>query len=228
MTLFSTFLISTIFTILMIPVLVNLACKFDILDFPDSRKIHCDPVPRIGGLAMALGALIPILLWVPFNAFVKSVLFGSCTLVIFGLVDDIKNIRVLTKFAGQILAALFVILYGGLKIKSLGALGPAGFLLPDWLSIPLTLIVIVAVTNAINLTDGLDGLAAGITLITFLCIGYLSYLENIQSFEIQVPCLQKSHQLHPLHWVSFKRNLYGICKMPHHGVQHFRGLKFDP
>ena len=184
MILFSTFLISTIATILMIPLLINLACKFDVLDFPDSRKIHCDPVPRIGGVAMALGAFIPILLWIPFNAFVKSVILGSSILIIFGLVDDIKNIGVKTKFAGQIIAALIVILYGGLKIKSLGIFGPAGFFLPDWLSIPLTLVVIVAVTNAINLSDGLDGLAGGVTLITFLCIGYLSYLDNIQAFEI--------------------------------------------
>lgn len=184
MILFSTFLISTIATILMIPLLINLACKFDVLDFPDSRKIHCDPVPRIGGVAMALGALIPILLWIPFNPFVKSVILGSGILVIFGLVDDIKNIGVKTKFAGQIIAALIVILYGGLKIKSLGVFGPTGFFLPDWLSIPFTLVVIVAVTNAINLSDGLDGLAGGVTLITFLCIGYLSYLDNIQAFEI--------------------------------------------
>jgi len=184
MILFSTFLISTIATILMIPLLINLACKFDFLDIPDSRKIHCDPVPRIGGVAIALGALIPILLWIPFNPFVKSVVLGSGILVIFGLVDDIRNIGVKTKFTGQVIAALIVIIYGGLKIKSLGIFGPADFILPDWLSIPLTLIVIVAVTNAINLSDGLDGLAGGLTLITLLSIGYLSYLDNIQAFEI--------------------------------------------
>ena len=133
---------------------------------------------------MTLGALIPILLWIPFDSFVKSVVIGCGIIVIFGLVDDIKNIGVKTKFAGQIIAALVVILYGGLKIKNLGAFGPSGFFLPDWCSIPLTLIVIVAVTNAINLSDGLDGLAGGITLITFLCIGYLSYINNLQAFEI--------------------------------------------
>jgi len=184
MILFSTFLISTIATILMIPLLINLACKFDILDIPNSRKIHCDPVPRIGGVAMALGAIIPIVLWVPLNPFVKSVVLGAGILVLFGLVDDIKRIGVKTKFAGQIIAALIVILYGGLRIKSLGEFGPTGFFLPDWLSISLTLIVIVAVVNAINLSDGLDGLAGGITLITFLFIGYLSYLHNLQAFEI--------------------------------------------
>ena len=92
MVLFSTFLISTVATILMIPLLINLACKFDILDLPSSRKIHLDPMPRIGGIAMAFGALIPIYLWTNFNVLVKSVIFGSTILVVFGFVDDMKNI----------------------------------------------------------------------------------------------------------------------------------------
>jgi len=124
---------------------------------------------------MALGALIPILIWAPANQFVRAVIIGSGIVVFFGLIDDIKSLGVKVKFAGQIAAALTVILYGGVKIKSVGMLLP-GFLLPDLLAIPLTLIVIVGVTNAINLSDGLDGLAGGITLISFICIGYLSYL----------------------------------------------------
>jgi UDP-GlcNAc:undecaprenyl-phosphate GlcNAc-1-phosphate transferase len=82
------------------------------------------------------------------------------------------------------MAALIVIIYGGLRIESVGMFAQKGFILPIWLSIPLTLVIIVAVTNAINLSDGLDGLAGGITLLTFLCIGYLSYLNEFQAFEI--------------------------------------------
>jgi len=184
MILFSTFLISTITTILLMPIFINLACKLNFYDLPNSRKIHCDPIPRIGGIAMALGAFIPIIIWTPMSEFVKSVLIGSGILVIFGLTDDIREIGFKTKFFGQILAALIVILYGGLRIESLGMFAPRGFILPIWLSIPLTLIIIVAVTNAINLSDGLDGLAGGLTLLTFLCIGYLAYLNQFQAFEI--------------------------------------------
>jgi UDP-GlcNAc:undecaprenyl-phosphate GlcNAc-1-phosphate transferase len=133
---------------------------------------------------MALGAFIPIIIWVPMSEFVKAVLIGSGIVVIFGLVDDIREIGFKTKFIGQIFAGLIVILYGGLNIQSLGMFAPSGFLLPEWLSIPLTLIVIVAVTNAINLSDGLDGLAGGVGLLTFLCIGYLSYLNQFQAYEI--------------------------------------------
>ena len=184
MILFSTFLLSAIVTIIVMPILINLACKFKLVDMPNSRKIHCDPIPRIGGIAMAFGAFLPIILWAPMNRFVIAVLLGSSVLVIFGLIDDLKNIGFKSKFIGQIIAALIIILYGGLKIQSLGGLIPGDYILPDWVSIPLTLLAVVAVTNAINLSDGLDGLAGGITLLTFLFIGYLAYLVKFQSFEV--------------------------------------------
>lgn len=184
MILFSTFLLSTIVTIILMPVLINLAYKLKLVDIPNSRKIHSDPIPRIGGFAMALGAVLPIVLWAPMTRFVMSVLLGAAVLVAFGLIDDLKNIGFKEKFFGQIIAALIVILYGGLKIQSLGGLIPGNYILPDWISIPLTLVVIVAVTNAINLSDGLDGLAGGITLLTFLFIGYLAYQVKAQTFEV--------------------------------------------
>jgi UDP-GlcNAc:undecaprenyl-phosphate GlcNAc-1-phosphate transferase len=135
MILFSTFLISTIITIILMPFLIDLARKTNLLDIPNNRKIHCDPVPRIGGLAMALGAFIPIIIWVPMSEFVKAVLIGSGILVIFGLVDDIREIGFKTKFIGQILAGLIVILYGGLKIQSLGMFAPSGLLLPGFVDL---------------------------------------------------------------------------------------------
>ena len=184
MILFSTFLLSTIVTIILMPILINLACKLKLVDRPNTRKIHCNPIPRIGGIAMALGAVLPIFLWAPMTKFVIAVLLGSGVLVAFGLIDDIRNIGFKEKFFGQIIAALIVILFGGLKIQSLGGLVPGNYILPDWISIPLTLVAIVAVTNAINLSDGLDGLAGGITLLTFLFIGYLAFLVKAQAYEV--------------------------------------------
>jgi UDP-GlcNAc:undecaprenyl-phosphate/decaprenyl-phosphate GlcNAc-1-phosphate transferase len=183
MILFSTFLISTIITILLMPIFINLAYKANILDIPDQRKVHLNPIPRVGGIAMGLGAFLPIILWAPMDHLVKSMLIGSGIVVLFGLIDDVKHIGFKPKFVGQIVATLIVILYGGVKIKTIGMLGPPGYLLSDWISIPLTLLVIVAVTNAINLSDGLDGLAGGISLLTFLCIGYLAYSYNFKPLE---------------------------------------------
>ena len=192
MILFSTFLLSAIVTIIVMPILINLAGKMDLLDIPNSRKIHYDPIPRIGGIAMFIGAFLTIILWAPMNRFVVAVLIGSSVLVIFGLIDDKKNIGFKSKFIGQILAALIAILIGGLKIKSLGGLVPGNYILSDWISIPLTLVAIVAVTNAINLSDRLDGLAGGITLLSFLFIGYLSYLVKFQAFEVMALAMMGS------------------------------------
>jgi UDP-GlcNAc:undecaprenyl-phosphate GlcNAc-1-phosphate transferase len=184
MILFSTFLLSTIVTILLMPICINLANKLNLLDFPNDRKVHGVPIPRIGGIAMATAALLPIILWAPMDRFVMALLIGSAIIAIFGIVDDIKQIGFKAKFTGQILAAMTVVLYGGLGIESLGIFAPRGMILPNWISVPITVVIIVAVTNAINLSDGLDGLAGGLTLLSFICIGYLSHLDNILAFKI--------------------------------------------
>lgn len=92
--------------------------------------------------------------------------------------DDVKDLGYKPKFFGQIAATLVVIFYGGLTINNLGDLLPYGLDLPQFIAIPLTLVAIIGVTNAINLSDGLDGLAGGISLLSFLCIGYLGYRCN--------------------------------------------------
>ncbi len=162
-------------TIALIPFFRGLALKMNAMDVPNERKVHKYPMPKSGGIAMALGAFIPILLWSPADDFTRATIIGAGIVVLFGLLDDMKDLGFKTKFAGQFAAALIVIIYGGVKIKSLGMLLPDDVLLPDWLAMPLTFIVIVGITNAINLSDGLDGLAGGISLLSFLCIGYLAY-----------------------------------------------------
>jgi len=124
---------------------------------------------------MALGALVPVALYVNGDPLVHSILIGAWIIVIFGVVDDFKNLSYKAKFIGQVSAALVVIFYGGLKIQFLGDCMPDGVIFPNIIAIPLTLLAIVGVTNAINLSDGLDGLAGGSSLLIFICIGYLAY-----------------------------------------------------
>jgi UDP-GlcNAc:undecaprenyl-phosphate GlcNAc-1-phosphate transferase len=145
------------------------------MDEPNPRKVHAHPVPKVGGLAMAVGALVPVILVADGGRFVNSVLIGAWVIVFFGLIDDLKNLNWKAKFAGQIIAALVVIFYGQLNICFLGTCLPDGVSLPEALSLPLTLVVIVGVTNAINLSDGLDGLAGGTSLLIFLSLGLLCY-----------------------------------------------------
>ena len=171
-------LISMIITIALMPGSRAIACRLQAIDVPNARKVHSGVIPKCGGIAMAIGSMAPILLWAPITPLTKAVLIGSIILVIFGVMDDIRDLGFKTKFAGQFCAALVAILVGGVKISSLGSLLPEGVILPDWIAIPLTLVVIVGVTNATNLSDGLDGLAGGISLLIFICIGYLGYCER--------------------------------------------------
>ena len=176
----TTFLISMFTTIVLIPILSGVAIKLKFLDIPNERKVHKKPIPKVGGIAMALGVVIPILLWAPANDFVRSVTVAAWVIVIFGIVDDYKNINYKVKFGAQVAAALIVVFFGGLQIHTLGGMLSPGTELPGFISIPLTLLVIVGVTNAINLSDGLDGLAGGICLLSFICLGYLSYRQGYQ------------------------------------------------
>lgn len=166
---------SVFITISLVPLFGKLAYRLHALDMPDSRKVHTRPMPRFGGLAMALGMLITVFIWLPRDSFVKAFLVGSMVITIFGFIDDMVGLGYKTKFLGQILAALVIVLGGKVRIVTLGTILPSSLCLADWFSYLLTLIVIVGVTNAINLSDGLDGLAGGICLLTFCCIAYLAY-----------------------------------------------------
>lgn len=172
----STLLISMFVTMTMIPIFRSTAFRLNKgLDLPEPRKVHDVPKPRVGGLAMAFGTLIPVLFWVETGRAVNAVLLGAWIIVLFGILDDIRSLGWKAKFFGQALASAVVVFYGGITICNLGDCLPQGTVLPGYVSLPLTFIVILGATNAINLSDGLDGLAGGISLLIFICIGYLAY-----------------------------------------------------
>ena len=174
----TTLLVSTIITIVVMPYSRELAIRLQAIDKPGPRKVHDHAVPKCGGLAMAIGAMTPVMLWAPKIPVIKGMLIGSLLIVLFGLADDSKDLKPTTKLLGQIMAALLIIFVGEVKINDLGAILPGGMLLPDLAAIPLTVLVIVGVTNATNLADGLDGLAGGIALMIFVCLAYLAIVER--------------------------------------------------
>jgi UDP-GlcNAc:undecaprenyl-phosphate GlcNAc-1-phosphate transferase len=176
MTYFAALLLSMFITIALIPVFKTVALRMNAaIALPDDRKMHSIPMPQVGGISMALAIIIPIIMWCIKDAFIQSVLISAGIIVLFGVIDDCVNLNYRIKFSAQAIASLIVILYGGLKVQSLGALLPEDFLLPDFIAIPLTVLIIVGVTNAVNLSDGLDGLAGGISLLSYVCIAYLAY-----------------------------------------------------
>lgn len=173
---FFSFIIATFATMVLVPPLGRVAQWLHAVDLPAPRKIHDAPVPRLGGVAMAIGAMLPPLVWATLDAQMIGVLCGIAIILIFGIWDDLKNIGYQLKFLGQILAVLIVVLYGGVVIRYVPFLGLSP--LADSMAIPLTVFALIGVTNAINLADGLDGLAAGITLLSLAVIAVLAYAAN--------------------------------------------------
>jgi UDP-GlcNAc:undecaprenyl-phosphate GlcNAc-1-phosphate transferase len=165
--------ISALFvTMVLVPPLMRLAAPMRLLDVPDARKIHTELVPRCGGLAIASGILLPIVMWLPKDGAMTAVLTGALVIFLFGLWDDVKDLDYRIKLTGQILA-LGVAVNGGVVLEHypFAGLDPVSV----WLAYPATAIIVLGVTNAINLTDGLDGLAAGCTLLTLAMIAFLAY-----------------------------------------------------
>lgn len=166
---FSTLVLAMFTTIGLVPLLTCLAERFQIMDQPNARKVHTVPVPRVGGLAMVIGMLPPIFLYSRLDSFAVVVLIGAAVIVLFAVIDDIVGLGYQVKFIGQIVAALVVIFGADLSVPSLGGAFDS-LLSRPWVALPLTLLIILAVTNAINLMDGLDGLAGGMMVQVFLCL----------------------------------------------------------
>jgi len=151
------------------PLVKTLAGKVGAVDVPkDNRRMHDHPIPRLGGLAIFLGFVIAVLLLIPLDAPKKGMLLGAVIIVVLGVFDDIHALPALPKFVVQIVAALIAALAGNrievLSNPNIFSDNPTWVL--GWLSVPVTVIWIVAITNAVNLIDGLDGLACGVSTIS--------------------------------------------------------------
>lgn len=161
------------------PLVIKLAKKIGAMDVPkDDRRMHKKPIPRMGGLAIFVGALAAILIFIPLNSAMIGLLAGGSLMFLVGFVDDIKNLSAKIKLVFQIAGAC--ILYGfGVRITFMGLpfIGYQDFSLPV-VSFLLTLIWVVGITNTINLIDGLDGLAAGIAAIASASIAYTAFVND--------------------------------------------------
>lgn len=160
-------------SILLMPLLMRMAEPWGFVDQPDARKVHQVAVPRIGGLAIAASAIITLLLIFSDNSEVIIYIASASVIVIFGAWDDRADLNYKVKFFGQIVAAIAVVLVGNVRLEFLPFFGLER--MPDALSIPVSVFFLVAVTNATNLIDGLDGLAGGLTLMT---LGAIAVFEN--------------------------------------------------
>ncbi|MDY6824139.1 MAG: MraY family glycosyltransferase [Thermodesulfobacteriota bacterium] len=175
---FFAILIAFYIAVTLIPVLRRYAMKWRMTDIPDERKVHKNPTPRVGGIGIVIGAMIPILGLIHYSRESIAFLAGVAVLIIAGVWDDLYGLNYRMKFLGQILAVIAVMAVGRIFIANLGVWGGTEVILPIWIAVPLTFFFILGITNAINLADGLDGLAGGISILIFFSIGLLGFLDN--------------------------------------------------
>lgn len=146
---------------------------------PNHRAIHLDHTPRLGGLAIFAGFMSAITIFGQFGAGVQQLLAGCVIMLFIGAKDDVISVSAFKKFFVQILATGIVMVMGDVRISSLqGFLGI--YELESGVSFAFTFLVIVGITNAINLIDGLDGLAGTIILVISLCFGTYFYFYSIE------------------------------------------------
>lgn len=170
-------------SVVIMPFIKKIAEHIGAMDIPDSRKVHSEPKARLGGLGIFFSFLIGLMLFVDISNFstlvnrrIMSILVGSIIVVITGMCDDIKPLKAKEKLLFQILSACIVVFYGNLLLDKLTVFGyTINF---SYFAYPLTIFFIVACENIINLIDGLDGLAGGISSIFFASVVTICLFAN--------------------------------------------------
>lgn len=192
------FFLSLVITLVLVPLIRRQAIKVGLYDIPDERKIHKFPIPRLGGVAMwlgfmgALGILAAFGWHAPVGHPLWGILTGGGIIFALGLADDIKNISPYFKLLVQILAALAAF-YLGVQVNTLDLPG-SQLLMLNALSLPVTVIWIVALANAMNFIDGVDGLASGVAMISAVTLAVVAmftgqYTEALLASLLAGACL---------------------------------------
>ena len=173
---FFSFITSLFICMALIPPLQLNAGRWSFMDLPGGRKVHKNPIPRIGGIAFGFSALVSIFFWVPQDQVIAPVLLSALIILGFGIWDDRAGLNYKIKLVGQLLAVFVVVFIGHVHFEQIPFLYEEEA--PLWITIPLTMVFLVGASNAVNLSDGLDGLAGGLAFLSFAGIAYLAYLSH--------------------------------------------------
>lgn len=182
--------LTMILAFLITPLIKKLALKIGAVDKPNERRVNTKTMPTAGGLAIYIAFSISALFFfpdlIPFN-YALHLVISSGIVVITGLIDDIFELKPRQKLFGIVLAALYVCFVFDITVSTI-SLPHIGLIPLEWLSYPFTILWIAGLTNAINLVDGLDGLASGISIIALTTIGIVGYIaSSTGAVNLQVP-----------------------------------------
>ena len=175
-------IIAFVVSYILTPYMGQVGKKQNMVDMPGHRKIHEEAIPNLGGIVIFFGFLLSLLFVIGIEGQFRALLIGGIIILLLGVVDDIANLSPKHKFVIQMIPALIVIIYNSDLINNVIANQLKSFDLFGYLLYPILIFWIVGVTNSINLIDGLDGLACGVSfiaLITFLVLGLRQNLEAL-------------------------------------------------
>ncbi len=169
------------------PLSIKLAYKLDIIDKPrDDRRVHNRPIPRFGGMGIFLGSMAALIIPAILNSSIRVAMLGGLMMYGLGVADDILDLKPMVKFGGQLITATFVYAMGirirfiNLMIMPVSQENKALLYFGAGIAYIITVLWIVGITNAVNLMDGLDGLAAGCTAIMSLSLAYVAYIHGVR------------------------------------------------
>lgn len=168
-------LVTFVSSIILVPIMRKVAIHVNALDEPNARRLNKVAMPTLGGLAIFFSFMLGYMLYANQSLQMLSILMGSFLLVIFGMVDCINPVKAKYRFLVQVVAAAIIVFYGNIVLNEITIFGKYFFFPQPWNYI-LTILFIVTITNAINFTDGMDGLASGISSIYFLTIAIISFI----------------------------------------------------
>jgi len=186
-TYFALFIIAFVFSFILTPIVRNTALKFNWVDKPGDRHVHTSPVPRIGGVAIFAAFLLSVTVVLLLHSavahrvkeeIVKTLyLIGPCCLIfLVGVWDDLYGVNAKVKIIAQVIAG--VLLYvAGYRIEAV-SFPMAGALTFHYLSLPITVLWVVGISNAFNLIDGLDGLSAGASIFATLTVAVIALFNG--------------------------------------------------
>lgn len=173
------FIIAFVVTSFGLWVLRPVAVSIGLVDKPGGHKTHNGEIPLIGGIAMYLGLVVPLVVYQPFPHW-GTYIFASGLLLITGAADDYRELRVSTRMLMQLLAGLVMAQGAQNVLWSLGDIGGLGVVELGFLAVPFTLLCVVGVINALNMSDGMDGMAGSLALITVVLVMVLVWLQGSQ------------------------------------------------
>lgn len=162
-------LLAALISYVLTPYIKTLAFKIGAIDKPDNRKVHKKIMPRLGGLAIYIAFMAGVISSLELTWDIVGILIGGTVIVIVGVLDDKYQLPAKVKLLGQIVAACILVLFD-IRIEWLNNPFGGYFYLDTFISVPLTIFWVISFTNVVNLIDGLDGLAAGVSAIASVTV----------------------------------------------------------